>query len=241
MAQKEKQGIEESIQILLDHLRKFGEVLPHHEAWIRKHAKYSFFPKNKVVYEGDSSKELVVYVCQGLLARTEYIELGDGTIKRRIHTLGLPNRGMMSTEYLFTSSLEIGSIRSLRDSHVLIIPRELLIKVQKKEDLFKSFVGALTSKKKRMLSKLRRIALTTEPIMRYIKFVEVFPELHLLLLQTEKEDLIQISRSTIMRANYIMLTGRDKRKENQQKKEEKSQNEKGVPRETSMKNNSPDL
>lgn len=241
MAQKQQHLAAECIQTLLAHLSKFAEVQAHHVTWIYKHVKYKFYAKDTEVYADDSSKELVFYVCKGLLARTEFIENTDGKLKRKIHTLGLPNRGMMSTEHLFTSSLEAGSIQSLRDSHVLIIPRKKLVELQQKEELFKSFVGALTSKKKRLLSKLRRIALTTGPIQRYIKFAQEFPDLDILLLQAEKEDLLQISRSTIMRANYFMLTGRDKRKENQLKKEEKAKNEKGVSRDTSKGKNSPEL
>ncbi|MBL1410804.1 Crp/Fnr family transcriptional regulator [Sphingobacterium faecale] len=204
----------EAIRILTSHLGKFGTVLPQHEDWIEQHTTYKIYPRNTYIYKEGSTAEQVFYICSGMLARVRYEEdPKTKNIKRQIYAIGLPQMGMLSTEHLYTKSPNVGHIITLRPSLVVSIPYAKLKALKENDPIFNTLMAALANKKKRQLSKLRRIAMIKDPASIYMEFTTLFPDLNQLLLQEEKQDLLQISRSTICRTNRFMLTGRNQRKD----------------------------
>lgn len=204
----------EAIQIFINHLGKFGTVQPQHESWVNRHIKYKLYPKGTCLHEEGSIAEQFFYICSGILARMTHEEQPEANkITRKILTVGLPNMGILTTDHLFTSTQNAWNIMTLRPSHILTIPYHKLKAIKEKEPIFSALLQALSSKKTRLLNRLRRIDMIREAVPRYMEFTRLLPELDKLLLQEEKQDLLQISRSTINRANYMLLTGRDKRKD----------------------------
>lgn len=204
----------EASRILTNHLGKFGTVLPLYKDWIEQHTKFKFYAKNTYVHEEGSTTEQVFYICSGMLARVWYEEdQKTNNIKRQIFSIGLPQMGMLSTEHLYTTSPNVGHIIALRPSLVVSIPYAKVKALKENDQLFNSLMAALSNKKKRQLSKLRRIAMIKDPVSVYMEFTKLFPDLNRLLLQEEKQDLLQISRSTICRTTRFMLTGRNQRKD----------------------------
>lgn len=204
----------EAARILTNHLGKFGTVLPLHKDWIEQHTTYKLYPKNTYIYEEGATAEQVFYICSGMLARVQYEEdPKTQNLKRQIFSIGLPQMGMLSTEHLYTKSPNVGHIITLRPSLVVSIPYAKLKALKENDQLFNALMAALSNKKKRQLSKLRRIAMIKDPASIYMEFTKLFPDLNQLLLQEEKQDLLQISRSTICRTNRFMVTGRNQRKD----------------------------
>lgn len=220
---------QEAVQAFINHLAKFGRVLPQHEDWIDQHVQYKQYHKGTCLHEEGSTAEKFFYICSGMLARITYAEHPKTEkITRKIISLGTPNMGILTTDHLFTSTQNAGNIVSLRPSEILTIPYHRLKAMKEKDPLFSALMQALSSKKVRQLNRLRRIGMITEAVPRYMEFVNLMPQLDRLLLQHEKKDLLQISRSTVHRANYILLTGSNKRKN-------------CVPEDTPRKENKPDL
>lgn len=204
----------EAARILTSHLGKFGTVLPLHQDWIEQHTTYKLYSKNTYIHEEGSTAEQVYYICSGMLARVRYAEdPKTKNIKRQIFSIGLPQMGMLSTEHLYTTSPNVGHIIALRPSLVVSIPYAKLKALKENDQLFNSLMAALSNKKKRQLSKLRRISMIKDPASIYMEFTKLFPDLNQLLLQEEKQDLLQISRSTICRTTRFMVTGRNRRKD----------------------------
>lgn len=214
MMNKNTETQQEAVQALINHLGKFGTVQPHHEIWIDRHAQYKVYPKDTCLHEEGSRAEKFFYICSGMLARTTHVEHPKTKkIIRKILSVGLPQMGILTTDHLFTSTQNAGNIVTLRPSQILTIPYHRLKAMKEDDRLFSALMDALSNKKKRQLHKLRRIDVMKDPAAIYTEFVNLLPELDNLLLQNEKQDLLQISRSTIHRTGFFLLKGRHQRQD----------------------------
>ncbi|TJY67693.1 Crp/Fnr family transcriptional regulator [Sphingobacterium alkalisoli] len=199
-----------SIQLLLQHWGKFGAIQPFHEQWATEHTDYHYYTRKQCIYEEGWTDELVFYVCSGMVAR---ITMDEENRNRNILSVGLPRMALFTTEHLYSQNQGDGKIVALRPSAVLIIPYRTIKIFKEEEKSLDTLMDALTNKKKRQLARLRKLSLVKDDIIScYTQFTEKLPELYHILSHNEQKDLLGLSRSSVQRADYFLLTGKNKQK-----------------------------
>lgn len=196
-----------AVEILIQHWSKFGTLEPYHGQWALQQSDLMYCRRNEGVYAEGWTDKIVFYVCSGILARVRYDEQDN----RHILSVGLPGMAMLSTEHLYSQTQAEGSIIALGTSTVLTISYHAVKTLKETEKSLDNFVNALNNKKRRQLARLRTVGRIVEPTHRYIHFAKRLPELRHALTQVEQAELLGISRRTIQRASYFLLTGKMKR------------------------------
>lgn len=200
----------EAIQVLLDHLAKFGTVDDWLCQWIQEHAVYRHYRSGDLIYGSGSHSGLAFYVCAGLISRVVYEEEQDEHVSRCILSVGTPRMALLTTDHLFSTKQSPGNIVALRNSQLLILPYHR-IKCLQDNHRVHTLISALERKKKKQQACLRGLMAIKNMQLRYIAFATRMPELRNVLTQAEQQDLLGISRSTIQRSSYFLLTGKIRR------------------------------
>lgn len=201
-----------SIDFLLNHWSRFITIQPYHKTWLYQHSSFSTYIRGSCIYDSNWGKKNLFYVCKGLLGQVDYyIDNKTGKEKRTILSIGLPLMSMMTTDHLYSNTQGPGEIIALRPSQVLTFSYEKIKSFIREDHSLAVLLSAMMNKKKRQLGRLRQVDAVHDPQSAYIRFTNNLPELVNLLSQTEQQDLLGISRSTIRRASYFLLTGKQTR------------------------------
>jgi hypothetical protein len=202
----------ESIDQLMIHWARFYPILPYHREWIERSASYTLYPRGACIYDVNWKEERIFYITEGIIARVDYyVDIKSQIEKRVILSVGLPQMALMTTDHLYSKTQGAGQIIALRSSKVLSIDYDHIKRFTRDDQSLDKILNVLANKKKRQLARLRQIDSLLDPQSAYIRFAQCLPELYRLLSQTEQKDLLGISRSSIQRASYFLLTGKNKR------------------------------
>ncbi|NGM72825.1 hypothetical protein [Sphingobacterium sp. SGL-16] len=201
-----------SIDLLLNHWSRFIAIQPYHKTWLYQHSSFSTYIRGNCIYDSNWGNKKLFYVCKGLLGHVDYyIDKKTGKEKRTILSIGLPLMSMMTTDHLYSNTQGPGQIIALRPSQVLIFSYEKIKNFIREDYSLAVLLSAMLNKKKRQLGRLRQVDAVHDPQTAYIRFTNNLPELVNLLSQTEQQDLLGISRSTIRRVSFFLLTGKHTR------------------------------
>lgn len=193
----------------LAHWNRISPLAPQHEQWARRSARYGKYRRGECVYDSGWGEKKVFYVCSGLVCRITYVyDLRTKRERRAILSVGLPGMALMSTDHLHSDTQAAGELIALRPSEVLTFRYGDMLRAKEEDPATNKFVAALVNKKKRQLARLRQACAIPDPQSRYIRFTETLPELRAILSQTEQQDLLGISRSSVQRASYSILKGK---------------------------------
>lgn len=207
-----KKDKQKALRCFLQHWGNYQLLQPYHQEWVQRNIQFNLYARNSCVYDSLWEEEHIFYVSSGLLARVIYYEdPKTKKQKRNILCVALPKMALMSTNHLYSKTQTKGEIIALRPSKILSISYEKIHRFIRDDPSLNSLILALSNKKNRQFALLRHIDTLPSPIEAYKLFQQSFPELTNILSQTEQQDLLNISRSTIQRTSYFLLTGKNKR------------------------------
>lgn len=189
-----KKDNQKALRCFLQHWGNYQLLQPYHQEWVQRNIQFNPYARNSCVYDSLWEEEHIFYVSSGLLARVIYYEdPKTKKQKRNILCVALPKMALMSTNHLYSKTQTKGEIIALRPSKILSISYEKIHRFIRDDPSLNSLILALAN------------------IEAYKQFQQSFPELTNILSQTEQQDLLGISRSTIQRTSYFLLTGKNKR------------------------------
>ena len=194
------------LRFLLAYWKKYCQLEPWHTDWARRYIRIqNGIRRGQTLYlEGDHQKK-VYFVTQGMLARVRYNDKG----KRQLLSVALPGMALMCTDHLYSHTPSKGDIVVLRPRTVVVdIPYRAIVAFNEQEPQLNTLLHILTNKKKKQMTTLSRILHETDPFARHLLFVHDMPDLQALLTQVEQAELLCISRKTVQRSQYYLLTGR---------------------------------
>lgn len=197
------------LRFFLHYWQQYCRLEDWHISWARQHLHVRTpLRKGTLLYQEGEKQTNVYLVAKGAIARIEYTEAGA----RRIRSVALPGMALMTTGHLHSRTDSKGDIIVLHaQTMVLEIPYRPIIEVSQYEMQAKILQSVLTTKKTKQATRLSRVLQENDPIRRYMLFNEELPELRNVLTQVEQAQLLSISRVTVQRAQYFLLTGRTPR------------------------------
>ena len=197
------------LRFFLHYWQKYCTLEDWHISWATQHlVVHTSLRKGTVLYHDGDKQTNVYLVAKGAIARVAYHENDT----RRIRSVALPGMALMTTGHLHSRTASKGDIIVLHaQTMVLEIPYRPIIEVSQYEMQAKILQSVLTTKKTKQATRLSRVLQENDPIKRYMLFNEELPELRNVLTQVEQAQLLSISRVTVQRAQYFLLTGRTPR------------------------------
>ncbi|TYR36339.1 Crp/Fnr family transcriptional regulator [Sphingobacterium phlebotomi] len=198
-------------RLLFEFWSKYHQLDASHIAWARTHVGIVPVRRGQVLHRVGEKRRMVFLVCEGLLARVDYIEFKE-RIKRKITSIALPHFALTSTSHLYSRTPTSGDIVALRSGIVIIIPYDAIISFKEDDPAVETLIDVLTNRKKRQLETYLRVIHSTSPFQRYLLFDRLMPEIRRVTNQNEQADFLGISRRTVQEASYFLLTGKRPKK-----------------------------
>lgn len=198
-------------RLLLEFWSKYHQLDVSHIAWAHTHTRVVRVKRGEVLHCNGERRRMVFLVCEGIIARVDYIEFKD-RIKRKITSIAVPHFALTSTSHLYSRTPIGGDIVALRSGIVIAIPYEAILSFKKIVLAVDTFANVLTNRKKRQLETYLKVIHSTSPFQRYLLFDQLMPEIRSVTNQNEQADFLGISRRTVQEASYFLLTGKRPRK-----------------------------
>ena len=198
-------------RLLFEFWSKYYQLDPSHIAWAHAHVGIVPVRRSQVLHRDGDRRRMVYLVCEGLLAREEYVVFED-RIKRKITSIALPHFALTSTSHLYSRTPIRGDIVALRSGMAIVIPYEAIVNFKESESAIGTLTDVLTNRKKRQLETYLKVIHSTSPFQRYLLFDQLMPEIRNVTSQNEQADFLGISRRTVQEASYFLLTGKRHRK-----------------------------
>lgn len=186
---------------LFDFWTKYWALEPFHINWVQQHLTHINVPKHHELYWENDGQQYVYFVSSGKIAR---VALSEDN-KRNILSIATPCMALMTTTHLHSFTPSVGMIVALCRSEVIRIPYAALKEFEHQEPSIALFNQVLSNKKKRQLIQLRNISYTTQPLERYFLFDKKMPKIRNATTQQEQADLLGISKSSVQKAQKILL------------------------------------
>ncbi|WP_160069122.1 Crp/Fnr family transcriptional regulator [Sphingobacterium bovisgrunnientis] len=190
---------------LMNYWKKHCILENSHYLWIQNHIEIkSKISKNTAIHLYGERSKVVYFVCKGALARIHY----DKNYKLHIDHIALPGMALMSTIHIYSNTLSEGDIISIQpnSSYIIIKYKDIHQGIQHSPEL-ETLINIFSNKIKKQIIALNVILHESTPLERYCRFINLLPELHQLLTQSEQSSLLNISRRTIQRIQYGFLKG----------------------------------
>lgn len=176
-----------------------------HIDWAQQHLGYISVPKHHELYWEGDGQQYVYFVSSGKIAR---IRQSDD-YKRNILSIATPCMVLMTTTHLHSCTPSEGMIVALCRSEVIRIPYAALKAFEDQEPSIALFNRVLSNKKRRQLIQLRNISYATHALERYFLFDQKMPEIRNTTTQQEQADLLGISKSSVQKAQKILLKSKN--------------------------------
>jgi len=189
-----------AIPDLLRYWAKHSSLDSFHEALLHRHAEVLQVKQGHRLQEEGIVQRNIYFVCKGLIARQ--IVHDDG--RRSLLTIATPHMALFTTVHPYTSRASLGEIVSILPSLVLRIPYNIVLPYRYKDPAIERLIDIFINKKKAQTDQLRLLSTLQQPTQRYIAFAKRLPDLNRLLTEQEIADLLQISRSTVQRAQRLI-------------------------------------
>src|SRR5690606_28345188 len=119
-------------RLLLDFWSKYCALASYDIAWARDHACIIRVKRGQVLHRDGDRRRMVFLVCEGLLARVQYIVFED-RIKRKITSIAIPHLSLTSTSHLYSHTPTRGDIVALRSGIAIAIPYEAIVDFKESE------------------------------------------------------------------------------------------------------------
>lgn len=178
-----------------------------HIAWAKQHILVlnKLQKEQTLLLAGEKAKN-VYLVMQGMLARVDY--KGKDS-KRRILDLALPGMAFITTPHLYNPKPSTGDIIVLRSKTTVIkISYKSILALKEQEPQTNTIIHLLGTKRDKLREAVLQVLREGNSLSRYLLFAESMPELQRLLTQAEQAQLLNISRNTVQRGQYFLLTGK---------------------------------
>lgn len=194
----------------LIYLIQFWQQYYRLDDWHVSWAKQSIQVKNKLnkgttLFYGGQSEKTVYLVARGMLAMVSYDEDGN----RSIHRVAMPGMAVTTTQHLHSKTPIETDIVVLKPNTLIIeISYKHILQFKEQEPGLNTLVNVLISKKKKQISKLLYIMREPDSFARYLLFAQELPLIASELTQVEQAELLNISRSTVQRAQHYLLKGK---------------------------------
>lgn len=197
-----RQNQPSQLKALLGFWAKHCVLEPFHIEWAKRHLESMHVSKNKQLYCEGNVEQYVYFVCSGKIARIHESE----KFKRSILSIALPGMALMTTTHLHSSTPSEGAIVALCRSKIVRIPYAAIKEFENQEPSIALLNRMMNNKKRRQLIQLRNISYATQALERYFLFDQKMPEIRNATTQQEQAELLGISKSSVQKAQKILVT-----------------------------------
>ncbi len=187
------------IQQVLSYWRQYCPGLgARHVQWLGQQARVLEVRRGKVLFEPGDKRDLLYFVCRGLLA----VQWWDEQARRRIELLLPPRHNVATRPNLYARGQLHGEVVALRRSTVVALPVPALRALKEHSLEASTLVHVLENKRLKQYRHKEALFLLADGEERYKAFLrnEYMKELRQLTSQQEHADYLNLSRRTIARA-----------------------------------------